>query len=168
MVGKDDGPDVVQGIVLMRYSGETPSTLEGVHKRVNYIRRRTRSPAGHGDRALLRPRRLSWASRCTRCIENLTSGWSSSRSCSCSSSATGAPRSSRRSTFRWRCSCAFCGLVGPGTSANLISLGAVDFGIVVDSTVIMMENIFRHLGAHGKGTMRGAHPRAARARWARR
>src|SRR5258708_31424899 len=48
---------------------------------------------------------------------------------------------------------AFCGLVTTNTSANLISLGAVDFGIVVDSTVIMMENIFRHLGSHGKGTM---------------
>src|SRR5262249_38490592 len=48
---------------------------------------------------------------------------------------------------------AFCGMVGTHTSANLISLGAVDFGIVVDSTVIMMENIFRHLGPHGKGTM---------------
>jgi cobalt-zinc-cadmium resistance protein CzcA len=48
---------------------------------------------------------------------------------------------------------AFCGLVTTHTSANLISLGAVDFGIVVDSTVIMMENIFRHLGPHGKGSM---------------
>ena len=48
---------------------------------------------------------------------------------------------------------AFCGLVGTHTSANLISLGAVDFGIVVDSTVIMMENIFRHLGSHGRGSM---------------
>ncbi len=48
---------------------------------------------------------------------------------------------------------AFIGLVGTHTPANLISLGAVDFGIVVDSTVIMMENIFRHLGAHGKGDM---------------
>ncbi len=48
---------------------------------------------------------------------------------------------------------AFCGLVGSHTPANLISLGAVDFGIVADSTVIMMENIFRHLGAHGRGTM---------------
>jgi cobalt-zinc-cadmium resistance protein CzcA len=46
---------------------------------------------------------------------------------------------------------AFCGLVGTNTPANLISLGAVDFGIVVDSTVIMMENIFRHLGRTGKG-----------------
>ena len=49
---------------------------------------------------------------------------------------------------------AFIGLVTTGTSANLISLGAVDFGIVVDSTVIMMENIFRHLGPHGKGDMK--------------
>ena len=44
---------------------------------------------------------------------------------------------------------AFIGLVGTHTPANLISLGAVDFGIVVDSTVIMMENIFRHLAGHG-------------------
>jgi len=36
-----------------------------------------------------------------------------------------------------------------GTPANLISLGAVDFGIVVDSTVIVMENVFRHLSAPG-------------------
>jgi cobalt-zinc-cadmium resistance protein CzcA len=48
---------------------------------------------------------------------------------------------------------AFCGMVGSNTPANLISLGAVDFGIVVDSTVIMMENIFRHLGPHGRGSM---------------
>ena len=48
---------------------------------------------------------------------------------------------------------AFIGMVTTGTSANLISLGAVDFGIVIDSTVIMMENIFRHLGAHGSGRM---------------
>jgi cobalt-zinc-cadmium resistance protein CzcA len=32
-----------------------------------------------------------------------------------------------------------------GESANLISLGAVDFGIIVDSTLIMVESIFAHL-----------------------
>ena len=30
-----------------------------------------------------------------------------------------------------------------GTPANLISLGAIDFGIIIDSTVIVMENIYR-------------------------
>jgi cobalt-zinc-cadmium resistance protein CzcA len=33
-----------------------------------------------------------------------------------------------------------------GESANLLSVGAIDFGLVVDATVIMVETIFRHLG----------------------
>jgi cobalt-zinc-cadmium resistance protein CzcA len=32
-----------------------------------------------------------------------------------------------------------------GESANLLSVGALDFGLVVDATVIMVENIFRHM-----------------------
>ena len=32
-----------------------------------------------------------------------------------------------------------------GESANLLSVGAIDFGLVVDATVIMVENIFRRL-----------------------
>jgi cobalt-zinc-cadmium resistance protein CzcA len=35
-------------------------------------------------------------------------------------------------------------LVVTGESANLLSLGAVDFGIIVDSAVILVENIFRN------------------------
>src|SRR5262252_6221071 len=46
-------------------------------------------------------------------------------------------------------------MVLTGTPVSLISLGAVDFGIIADSTVIMIENIVRHLGFKGeKGTMR--------------
>jgi cobalt-zinc-cadmium resistance protein CzcA len=33
--------------------------------------------------------------------------------------------------------------------ANLLSLGALDFGMVVDGAVVMMENILRHLGRPG-------------------
>jgi cobalt-zinc-cadmium resistance protein CzcA len=36
-----------------------------------------------------------------------------------------------------------------GESANLLSVGAIDLGIIVDATVIMMENIYRHLAGHG-------------------
>jgi cobalt-zinc-cadmium resistance protein CzcA len=32
--------------------------------------------------------------------------------------------------------------------ANLLSLGALDFGMVVDGAVVMIENIIRHLGYH--------------------
>ena len=33
-----------------------------------------------------------------------------------------------------------------GVSANLLSIGAIDFGILIDGTVVMMENIYRELG----------------------
>ena len=36
-----------------------------------------------------------------------------------------------------------------GKSANLLSIGAVDFGIIVDSSVIIVENIYRHITAKG-------------------
>jgi len=35
-----------------------------------------------------------------------------------------------------------------GKSANLLSIGAVDFGIIVDSSTIIVENIYRHVTAH--------------------
>jgi cobalt-zinc-cadmium resistance protein CzcA len=38
-------------------------------------------------------------------------------------------------------------LVARGESANLLSLGAVDFGIIVESAVILVENIFRNFQA---------------------
>src|SRR5690554_2680158 len=45
-----------------------------------------------------------------------------------------------------------------GESANLLSVGAIDLGIIVDATVIMIENIFRHL-SHPPG--RGSADHAA-------
>jgi len=38
----------------------------------------------------------------------------------------------------------FIGLTIKGIPANLLSLGAMDFGIIVDGAVIVVENIFRH------------------------
>jgi cobalt-zinc-cadmium resistance protein CzcA len=43
---------------------------------------------------------------------------------------------------------AFSGMLQFGISASLLSLGAIDFGLVVDSSVVMVENCVRHL-SHG-------------------
>jgi cobalt-zinc-cadmium resistance protein CzcA len=46
---------------------------------------------------------------------------------------------------------AFILLHGRGVPANLLSIGAIDFGIIIDGTVVMMENIYRELvERHGK------------------
>jgi len=42
---------------------------------------------------------------------------------------------------------AFACLDLQGASANLLSIGAIDFGILVDAAVIMVENIYRRLAA---------------------
>ncbi|MGC8500388.1 MAG: efflux RND transporter permease subunit [Leptospirillia bacterium] len=40
---------------------------------------------------------------------------------------------------------AFSIMKANGVSANLLSLGAIDFGILVDASVIVVENIYRHM-----------------------
>ncbi len=152
VVGHDDEPDVVQGIVLMRYGGETPKTLEGIHERIKYIEENHLLPPGmkivpyydRGDLVALTTHTV---------LHNLVEGM-------VLVSVVlilflGNVRAALIAAINIPIALliAFTGMVATKTSANLISLGAVDFGIVVDSSVIMMENIFRHLGAHGKGTM---------------
>ena len=40
----------------------------------------------------------------------------------------------------------FIFLHAEGVAANLLSIGAIDFGILIDGTLVMVENIFRELG----------------------
>ncbi|HEX3992764.1 MAG TPA: efflux RND transporter permease subunit, partial [Acetobacteraceae bacterium] len=42
---------------------------------------------------------------------------------------------------------AFTGMVEANISGNLMSLGAIDFGLIVDGSVVMVENILRRLAA---------------------
>jgi len=46
---------------------------------------------------------------------------------------------------------AFTGMYRFGIAASLLSLGAIDFGLVVDSSVVMIENCVRHL-AHDQNS----------------
>ncbi|MEO8051361.1 MAG: efflux RND transporter permease subunit [Acidobacteriota bacterium] len=46
---------------------------------------------------------------------------------------------------------AFIFLHARGDAANLLSIGAIDFGIIIDGTIVLVENIHRELGArHGQ------------------
>ncbi|MEW5979838.1 MAG: CusA/CzcA family heavy metal efflux RND transporter [Acidobacteriota bacterium] len=47
---------------------------------------------------------------------------------------------------------AFAGMQFFGISANLMSLGAIDFGLIVDGSVVMMENFVRRLHATSGST----------------
>ncbi len=49
---------------------------------------------------------------------------------------------------------AFVGMQLTGIPANLLSLGAIDFGIIVDSAVVVVESILRHLSHRHTGSSR--------------
>jgi cobalt-zinc-cadmium resistance protein CzcA len=136
----------------MRYGGETPSTLEGIYKRLDYIRANHILPPGMDIKPYYDRGALVHVTTHT-VMENLVVGMT--LVAVVLFLFLGHTRAALITALNIPLALlvAFCGLVASHTSANLISLGAVDFGIVVDSTVIMMENIFRHLGPHGKGSM---------------
>jgi cobalt-zinc-cadmium resistance protein CzcA len=150
MVGYNDDPDVVQGIVLMRYGGETPHTLAGVHARVDFIKEFDVLPPGMSIEPYYDRGKLVELTTHT-VVHNMIEGMVL---------VTlvlflflGHVRAALITALNIPIALliAFMGMVATGTPANLISLGAVDFGIVVDSTVIMMENLFRHLGHPANG-----------------
>ena len=150
IVGKDDEPDIIQGTVLMRYGGDSLTTLKGIHARLEHIRKFHLLPPGMEIVPYYDRTRLVSVTTHT-VLENLLVGmilvtlvlWA----------FLGHRRAALITAVNIPLAlmAAFVGMVATGTPANLISLGAVDFGIVVDSTVIMVENIFRHLGGARPG-----------------
>ncbi len=149
IVGKDLEPDIVQGTVLMRYGGDSLKTLANVHQKVDEIARQHALPPGmriepYYDRANL----VELTTHTV--IENLIAGMLLVAVVLWLFLGHGRAALITAVNIPLALMLAFIGMVSTGTPANLISLGAVDFGIVVDSTVIMMENIFRHLGTPGK------------------
>jgi heavy metal efflux system protein len=152
MVGHDDEDDVVQGIVLMKYGGQANPTLAGIKEKVRFIQENDILPPGmklvpYYDRGHLTKLTIHTV------LENVLIGMALvivvlvlflSNVRAALITALNIPLA---------LTVAIIGLVTTGQSANLLSLGAVDFGIVVDSTIIMMENIFRRLGPTGKGPM---------------
>jgi cobalt-zinc-cadmium resistance protein CzcA len=152
IVGRDEDSDVVQGVVLMRYGGETSRTLAGIHERVDFIKENNILPPGMSIEPYYDRGNLVELTTHT-VIENLVVGMSLVSMVLFLFLGHARAALITAVNIPIALLVAFGGLVATGTSANLISLGAIDFGIVVDSTVIVMENIFRHLGAHGKGTM---------------
>jgi cobalt-zinc-cadmium resistance protein CzcA len=154
IVGKDDDADIVQGIVLMQYGAETAKTLAGVRQRLKHIRQFV-LPPDQGVEIVPYYDRGALVDITTRTVmENLLMGMG--LVVVILILFLGNVRAALVTALNIPLALlvAFCGMVVMGASANLISLGAVDFGIVVDSTVIMVENIFRHLGKHGTGGIR--------------
>ncbi|SDS26509.1 efflux RND transporter permease subunit [Bradyrhizobium canariense] len=144
IAGENQDDDIVQGIVLMRRGEQSSPTIARVEELVESINNSTILPPGvRIERIYDRKDLIETTTRTV--LENMVVGiglivllqWI----------FLGDLRSAFivGATIPFALFFAVSILVLRGESANLLSVGAIDFGLIVDATVIMVEAIFRRL-----------------------
>src|SRR5260370_21986405 len=150
IAGKDDEDDIVQGIVLMRRGQQSLPTIRRVEAEVEKINSLEILPPGvRIERIYDRSDLIKVTTETV--LHNLVFGiilvffvqWI----------FLGDLRSATivAATIPFALFLASGILVLRGECANLLSLRAIDFCLIVDATVIMVENIYRHLAEAGTG-----------------
>src|SRR5205085_9758910 len=145
IAGKDADDDIVQGIVLMRRAEQSMPTIKRVAEEVERINSGNILPPGvRIERIYDRKELIDITTKTV--LHNMVVGigwifllqWM----------FIGNLRSAVivGMTIPFALFFAVGILVMRGESANLLSVGAIDFGLIVDATVIMVESIFRQLG----------------------
>nr|WP_294509043.1 CusA/CzcA family heavy metal efflux RND transporter [uncultured Rhodopila sp.] len=149
IAGQDNDDDIVQGIVLMRRGAESMPTIQRVEAEMQKINASGILPPG------VRIERIYDRSELIRLtthtvLHNMLVGmclifflqWM----------FLGDLRTAIivSLTIPFALSFAIGVMLLRGESANLLSVGAIDFGLIVDATVIMVENIFRRLSQPAK------------------
>src|SRR5215470_15113780 len=144
IAGENQDDDIVQGIVLMRRGEQSSPTIARVEELVERINNSTILPPGVRIERIYDRKDLIETTTKT-VLENMVVGiilivllqWL----------FLGDLRSALivGATIPFALFFAVSILVLRGESANLLSVGAIDFGLIVDATVIMVEAIFRRL-----------------------
>jgi heavy metal efflux system protein len=156
IAGRDDQPDIVEGIVLMRRGEQTTEVLRRVEAEVQKINTSGVLPAGVQIRPFYDRRDLIDVTTHT-VLHNVLFGII--LIFVIQYLFLGDLRSALvvLATIPVALFLSVIIMVLRGESANLLSVGAIDFGIIVDSTVIMVENIFRHLRERGRDARQASH-----------
>ena len=147
--GFENNPDAVEGVILMRRGEQTQTVLQGVEKKTEELNHSVLPPD-----VKIRPYydRSDLVRVTTDTVEaNLLRGMllvvvvlifflGSVRAAVISAI-----------TIPLALMFAFVIMKARGDAANLLSIGAIDFGIIIDGTIVMVENIYRELGLrHGQ------------------
>lgn len=150
IVGVNEEDDVVSGIVLLRKDENPSQVIEALKKKVEQLNAGEGLPKGveirsYYDRSWLIGKTL------TTVFTNLLEG--AMLVCLVLYLFLGSARAAAIVSFIIPLALlgTFVGLTTMKIPANLLSLGAMDFGIIVDGAVIVIENIYRRLGEVQKG-----------------
>jgi len=155
IAGRDDQDDIVQGIVLMRRGEQSMPTLKRVEAEVARINSGNVLPPGVRIERIYDRKDLIDVTTNT-VLHNMVFGiglifilqWA----------FLGNLRSALivGATIPFALFFAIGIIVMRGESANLLSVGAIDFGLIVDATVVMVESIFSRMSMRRAGAVPAA------------
>ncbi len=144
IAGQDSSDDIVQGIVLMRRGAESLPTIKAVEVLVNTINTTGVLPPGvHIERIYDRSDLIRVTTHTV--MHNLIEGIVLIFILQYVFLGNIRAALIVAATIPFALSFAIGLILLKGESANLLSVGAIDFGLIVDATVIMMENIMRRM-----------------------
>src|SRR6202045_1774759 len=144
-----DEPDVIQGVVLMRKGAEEQTTLDAIHRKVDQLNNGILPPGVKVVPMLDRSDLLRFTLNTV--MHNLAEGMILVSVILFLFLLNARAALIVALTIPFSLLFASIWLDLSHIPANLLSLGAVDFGMVVDGAVVMIENIFRHLSRRRQG-----------------
>jgi len=145
-----DDDDVVEGIVFLRKGADTATTLEGIHAMVNRLNKYILPPGVKIVPYLDRDDLVHYTTHTV--LHNLAEGMILVIIILFIFLGNARGAIIVALTIPFALLFASICLDLRHISANLLSLGALDFGMVVDGSVVMIENIVRHLHRKEEGT----------------
>jgi cobalt-zinc-cadmium resistance protein CzcA len=145
-----DDDDVVEGIVLLRKGAESEATLKAIHEKVRELNEQILPPGVKVVPFLDRSQLVEFTTHTV--LDNLRDGIL--LVAVILFLFLGNLRGSLIVALTIPFSLLFASICLQlrHIPANLLSLGALDFGMVVDGAVVMVENIVRHMGHHKAGS----------------
>ena len=138
-----DEPDVIQGVVLMRKGAEEQTTLDAIHQKVDQLNNGILPPGVKVVPMLDRSDLLRYTTHTV--MDNLAEGMILVTIILFLFLGNARAAFIVALTIPFSLLFASIWLDLSKVPANLLSLGALDFGMVVDGAVVMVENIVRHM-----------------------
>jgi heavy metal efflux system protein len=154
-----DEPDVIQGAVLMRKGAEEQPTLDAIHQKVDELNHGILPPGVTVVPMLDRSDLLHFTLHTV--MHNLTEGMILVSVILFLFLLNVRAALIVTLTIPFSLLFASIWLDLSHIPANLLSLGALDFGMVVDGAVVMVENIVRHMNRLKNGSGSGSHKSVA-------
>ena len=149
-VGFNENPDIVEGIVLMQKGEQSLPALKALRKKIDTLNSGNLLPPGMKIKTVYDRSRL--VNRTTETVQHIVlMGMILVTIVLYVTLGDVRITTIAALTIPFALLFAFSLMVLEGSSANLISIGAIDFGILVDASIIILENVYRKLSRRHHG-----------------